>query len=93
MLDETHQTQFHPFFILDDIFPFVLSAIPFSCWMRKLPLKRDHTKLVPEVLKLHPRKRLGEQVYTMIFKGHEMDPHCSPLYHISDIVLSDLDML
>jgi hypothetical protein len=93
MLDETHQTQCQPFFMLDEIFPFVLSASLFSCWMRTLPLKGDHTKLVLEVLKLRPRQQLGEHVCNLILGGHEPEPHCSPLHHILDIVVSDLNML
>ena len=58
-----------------------------------LPLKRDHTKLVPEVLKVCPRQRLGEHIRNLILGSHELEPHCSPLYHIPDIVVSDLNML
>jgi hypothetical protein len=57
------------------------------------PLKRHHTKLVLEVLELCPRQRLGEHIRNLILGSHELEPYCSPLYHILDIVVSYLDML
>jgi hypothetical protein len=73
-------TQCQPFFMLDE---FHLS----------LPLKRDHTKLVPEVLELCIRQWLGEHILNLILGSHELEPHCSPMYHIPDIVVNDLNML
>jgi hypothetical protein len=58
-----------------------------------LSLKRDHTNIVPEVIELHPRQRLGEHIHNLILGSHELKPNYSPLYHIPDIVVSDLDML
>jgi hypothetical protein len=58
-----------------------------------LPLKRDHTKLVPEVLELRPQQWLGEHIRNLILDSHELEPHYSPLYHIHEVVVFDLDML
>jgi hypothetical protein len=65
----------------------------FSCWMRTLPLKREYTKLVHEVLKLRSRQWLGQHVRNLLLGSHILEPHCSPLHHIFDIVIFDLDML
>jgi hypothetical protein len=52
-----------------------------------------HTKLVPEVFKLHLRQRFGENVCNLLICGYVLELHCSLLYHVSDEVVFDLNML
>ena len=62
-----------------------------------LPLGRnldlENTKLLPEVLKLHLSQWLSHHISYMFVRRNIMELHCSPLHHISDIVIIDLDML
>ena len=62
-----------------------------------LPLGRnlnlENTKLLPEVLKLHPSQWLSQHISYLFVHHNIMDLHCSSLHHIPDIVILDLDML
>ena len=62
-----------------------------------LPLGRDldleNTKLLPEVLKLHSRQWLHQHISYLIIRRNILELHCSPLHHIPDIVILDLDMI
>ena len=70
-----------------------------SKWLpnSSLPLGRDldleNTKLLLEVLKLHSGQWLHQHISYLIVCHNILDLHCSPLYHIPDIVILDLDML
>ena len=52
-----------------------------------------NSKLVPEVLKLHSRQRLGQYIGYMLVCRNIVELHWSYLHHIPDIVISDLDVL
>jgi hypothetical protein len=53
----------------------------------------DHTKLVSEVHKLHFRQRLGQHVSYLLICSDILELHCSTMYHISDVMVLDLDVL
>jgi len=52
-----------------------------------------HAKLVSEVYKLRPRQRLGENVRNLLICGYALELYCSLLYHVSDEVIFDLNVL
>ena len=52
-----------------------------------------NTKLLPEVLKLHPSQWICQHISYMFIRRNILEPHCSPLHHILDIVILDLNML
>ena len=62
-----------------------------------LPLGRnldlENTNLLPEVLKLHPRKWLSQHINYLFIHCNIPELHCSSLHHIPDIVILDLNML
>ena len=52
-----------------------------------------HSKLGPEVLKLHSGQGLGENVCYLLIGGYVLELHCSLLHHVSDVVVFDVDVL
>ena len=50
----------------------------------------ENTKLLPEVLKLHPSQWLHQNIIYLIIRRNILELHCSPLHHIPDIVILDL---
>ena len=56
-------------------------------------LDMENTKLLPAVLKLHPSQWLCQRISYLFLRHDILDPHYSPLHHIHDIVILDLDML
>ena len=52
-----------------------------------------HSKLVFEVLLLHSRQRLGENVNYFLISGYVTKFHISSMHHVSDVVVFDLYML
>ena len=62
-----------------------------------LPLGRsldlENTKLLPEVLKLHPSQWLSKHISYLFVRRNILELHCSSLHHIPDIVILDIDML
>ena len=56
-------------------------------------LDLENTKLLPEVLKLHPSQWFCQHISYLIIHHNILELHCSPLYHIPDILILDLDML
>ena len=56
-------------------------------------LDLENTKLLPEVLKLHPRQWLCQHISYMFIHHNILELHCSSLHHILDIVILDLDVL
>ena len=62
-----------------------------------LPLGRnldlENTKLLPEVLKLHPSKWLSQHINYLFIRRNILELHYSSLHHIPEIVILDLDML
>ena len=56
-------------------------------------LDLENTKLLPEVLKLHYGQWLGSHISYMLIRRNILELHCSPLHHIPDIVILDLDVL
>ena len=62
-----------------------------------LPLGRnldlENTKLLPEVLKLHPSQWLSQHISYLFVHRNIVELRCSSLHHIPDIVILDLNML
>ena len=52
-----------------------------------------HTKLVPEVYELCPGQRLGQNVCNLLICRDILELNHSLLYHISDEMIFDLNML
>jgi hypothetical protein len=52
-----------------------------------------HTKIVLKVFKLLLRHRFGENVCNLLIWGYVLELHCSLLYHVSDEVVFDINML
>ena len=53
----------------------------------------NNSKLVLDILKLHPHKRLGQYIDYFIFHPSVLELHYSFLHIISDIVILDIDVL
>ena len=66
-------------------------------WVSSFPfggnLDLENTKLLPEVLKLHLSQWLCQHISYLFVCRNILELHCSPLHHILDIVILDLDML
>ena len=66
-------------------------------WVSSLSLGRDldleNTKLLPEVLELQPSQWLRQYISYLFLCHNILELHCSPLHHIHDILILDLDML
>ena len=62
-----------------------------------LPLGRnldlENTKLLLEVLKLHPSQWFSQHISYLFIYRNILELDCSSLHHIPDIVILDLDML
>ena len=56
-------------------------------------LNLQNTKLIPEVLKIHPSQWLCQHISYLFIRRNILELHYSPLHHIPDIVVLDLDML
>ena len=56
-------------------------------------LDLKNTKLLPEVLELHFGQWLHQHISYLFLCRNILNLHCSPLHHIHDIVVLDLDML
>ena len=63
-------------------------------WVSSFPLggnlDLENTKILPEVLKLHPSKWLRQHINYFFLHINILELHRSPLHHI---VILDLDML
>ena len=56
-------------------------------------LDMENTKLLLEVLKLHPSQWLCQHINYLFICRNILELHCSPLHHIPDIVILDLDRI
>ena len=56
-------------------------------------LDLENTKILLEVLKLHPSQCLCQHISYLFVHRNILELHCSFLHHIPDIVILDLDML
>ena len=56
-------------------------------------LDLENTKILLEVLKLHPSQWLPQYIKYLFLCHNILELHVSPLHHIPDIVIFDLDML
>ena len=56
-------------------------------------LNLENTKLLPEVLELHPSQWLHQYINYLFLRRNILELHCSSLHHIPDIVVLDLYML
>ena len=63
------------------------TSIPFG---GKLDL--ENTKLLPEVLEIHLSQWLCQHISYLFLCHNILELHSSPLHHIPDIVILDLDM-
>ena len=64
------------------------SSLPFG---RNLNMEK--IKLLLEVLKLHSSQWLRQHISYLFVRRNILELHYSPLHHILDIVILDLDML
>ena len=55
-------------------------------------LNLENTKLLPKVLKLHPSQWIHQYIIYLFLRCNIMELHCSPLHHIPDIVILDLNI-
>ena len=53
----------------------------------------ENTKLLPEVLELQPSQWLRQYIIYMFLYRNILGLHYSPVHHILDIAILDLDML
>ena len=56
-------------------------------------LDLKNTKLLLEVLELHPSQWLCQDISYLFLHHNILELHCSSLHHIPNIVILDLDML
>ena len=56
-------------------------------------LDLEKTKFLPEVFKIHSGQWISQHIRYLFIRHNILELHCSPLYHIPDIVILDLDML
>ena len=56
-------------------------------------LDLENTKSLSEVLKLQPSQWLLQYISYLFLSCNILELYCSPLHHIPDIVILDLDML
>ena len=56
-------------------------------------LDLENTKLLPKVLELHPSQWLSQYISYLFLRRNILELHCSPLHHIPDIMILDLDVL
>ena len=53
----------------------------------------ENNELLPEVLKLHPIQWLHQHIIYLFLRCNILELYCSPLHHIPDIVILEIDML
>ena len=56
-------------------------------------LDLENSKLLPEVLKLHPSQWHSQHIIYLFICRNILELHLSSLHHIPDIVIFDLNML
>ena len=56
-------------------------------------LDLENTKSVSKVLKLQPSQWLSQYISYLFLRCNILELHCSPIHHIHDIAILDLDML
>ena len=56
-------------------------------------LDLENTKVLPKVLELHPSQWFCQYISYLSLHRNILELHYSPLYHIPDIVVLDLNML
>ena len=56
-------------------------------------LDLENTKLLPEVLKLHPSQWIRQYISYLFLRCNILELHCSPLRHILHIMVLDINML
>ena len=55
-------------------------------------LDLENSELLPEVLKIHSSQWLCQHISYLFIHRNILELHCSPLHHIPDMVILDLDM-
>lgn len=53
----------------------------------------NHSKFVPEVNKLHLGPNRFDNSSNLLIRRNVLEPHCSLLYHLSDVLVLDLNVL
>ena len=56
-------------------------------------LDLENTKSLPELLELKPSQWIHQYISYLFLRHNILELDCSPLHHIPDIVILDLDML
>ena len=56
-------------------------------------LDLENTKILLEVHELHPSQWICQYISYLFLHRNILELHCSPLHHIPNIVILDLDML
>ena len=56
-------------------------------------LDLENTKILPKVLELQPSQWLCQYISYLFLYRNILELHSSPLHHIPDIVILDLDLL
>ena len=75
------------------------NPLTMSEWLMNLSLPLggklylENTKILPELLKLHSGQWIHQHISYLFVCHNILELHCSPLHHIPDIVILDLDML
>ena len=66
-------------------------------WVSSFPLggnlDPENTKVLCEVLELHPSQWLCQHISYLFLHPNILELHFSPLHHIPDIVILDINML
>ena len=66
-------------------------------WVSSFPLEGnlnlENTKILPDVLELQSSQWIHQYICYLFLRHNILELHCSPLHHIPDIVILDLDML
>ena len=99
-VNTTHLHRSQHFFMLDDrshahkCLPTIVPLCYAHCrqnqvYQSSLPLVRDNSKLVSEVLRLH----LGQHIRELLICGNILELHNSLLHHIMDTVVFNLSVL
>ena len=56
-------------------------------------LNLENTKLLPKLLELYPSQWINQYIIYLFLRHNILELHYSPLHHIPDIVILDLDVL
>ena len=75
------------------------NPLTMSEWIRDSSLSHggnldlEITKILPEVLELHPSQWFHQHISYLFLRHNILELHCSSLHHIPDMVIPNLDVL